>query len=284
MIDLHVHSTASDGTVKPAELAERGRDFEVMALTDHDNTDGLDEFLAAAREFSPDRIRLAGIEFSVESGEGFGQFHMLGLGVDAANIRLHAFLQRILEGRDERNKKMIANFARLGIVIPPGELDSYAHGEVLARPHFAAWLVDHGHVPDRQTAFDRYLTRFSPEKTRCYEFRYRPDPGETIDVIHAAGGVAIMAHPRYYAEDMEKLRTSLRSLRDRGLDGLEAVYQANSPGETVDHLRVARELSLVVTAGSDFHGANKPTVTLGMTVDNEMAFLAPLLEKLGISG
>lgn len=282
MIDLHVHSTASDGTASPAELAERGREFAVMALTDHDNTDGLDEFLAVAGEFSPGRIRLTGIELSVDPGEGFGQFHMLGLGFNPADSGLHAFLRRILDGRNERNEKIIANFARLGIVIPHEEIDAYANGEILARPHFAAWLVDHGHVPDRQAAFDRYLTRFSPEETRCYEFRYRPDPGEAIDVIHAAGGVAVMAHPRYFTEDLERLRERLRRLRDRGLDGVEAVYQANSPGETVDHLRVARELSLAVTAGSDYHGANKPAVTLGMAVDDEMSFLAPLLEKLGI--
>lgn len=284
MIDLHLHSTASDGTVAPAELAGLGRDFAVMALTDHDNTDGLAEFLVAARRESPSQLRLSGIEFSVTPGKDCGQFHLLGLGFDPADARLREYLRKIVAGRDERNRRMLANFAKLGIEIGAAELGEYANGEVLARPHFAAWLVDHGYAPDVVTAFERYLTRRSPAETCCYAERYRPDPGEVIDVIHAAHGVAVMAHPRYYTEDPVKLRAELRRFKDRGLDGMEAVYQANYPHETVEHLRIARELDLAITAGSDFHGANKPTVTLGMAVDDEKAFLEPLCMALAARG
>lgn len=279
MIDLHVHSTASDGTLSPAEIAKRGKEFSVLALTDHDNTDGLAEFLSAAGP-----VGIPGIELSVEPGEGYRRFHLLGLGFDPDNAPLKAFLRRILDGRNARNVRMAENFARIGIAIPPDDLARYAHGEVLARPHFAAWLVDHGYAPDVSTAFATYLTADSPPGTRCYEERYRPDPGEAFDLIHAAHGVAIMAHPRFWTSDPALLRAGLRRLKERGLDGIEAVYQANLPGETIEHLRAARELDLAVTAGSDFHGANKPNITLGMTVDDEAAFLAPFFAALSRYG
>ena len=251
----------------------------MLALTDHDNTDGLAEFLSAAGP-----VGIPGIELSVEPGEGYRRFHLLGLGFDPDNAPLKAFLRRILDGRNARNVRMAENFARIGIAIPPDDLARYAHGEVLARPHFAAWLVDHGYAPDVSTAFATYLTADSPPGTRCYEERYRPDPGEAFDLIHAAHGVAIMAHPRFWTSDPALLRAGLRQLKERGLDGIEAVYQANLPGETIEHLRAARELDLAVTAGSDFHGAHKPNITLGMAVDDEAAFLAPFFAALSRYG
>ena len=278
MVDLHVHSTASDGTCTPSELAERGRGFSVMALTDHDNCDGVEEFLVSSEE---SRVcRLAGIELSVEPGEGYGKFHLLGLGIDPRHEGLRLFLRRVLDGRNARNERILARFAEIGIAIPAAEIATYAHGEVLARPHFARWLVDHGYAPDVKTAFGTYLTPSSPAETNCYVTRYHPDPGDAFDVIHAAGGVAVMAHPRYWTKDPAMLRDGLARLKARGLDGIEAVYQANEPDETIDHMRAAKELGLCMTAGSDFHGANKPTITLGMEVGDERAFLAPFLACL----
>ena len=283
MIDLHVHSTASDGTVAPAALARLGSGFGVMAITDHDNCDGAEEFLAACAESGAadsSRVRLAGIELSVDPGEGYGKFHLLGLGIDPSCGALKSFLRRILDGRNARNAKILERFAGIGIAISPEEIAAYANGEVLARPHFAKWLVDHGYSPDVRTAFRDYLTPSSPPATRCYETRYRPDSGEAFDVIHSAGGVAVMAHPRYWTDDPRLLREGLAKLEARGLDGIEAVYQANESGDTVEHLRAAKEIGLCVTAGSDFHGSNKPEISLGMAVDDERAFLAPFFERL----
>jgi predicted metal-dependent phosphoesterase TrpH len=283
MIDLHVHSTASDGTVAPDTLARLGSGFGVMAITDHDNCDGADGFLSACAECGvadSSHVRLAGIELSVDPGEGYGKFHLLGLGIDPACGELKRFLRRILEGRNARNAKIIERFAEIGIAIPQEEIAAYANGEVLARPHFAKWLVNHGYSPDVRTAFRDYLTPSSPPATCCYETRYRPDPGEAFDVIHSAGGVAVMAHPRYWTGDPRLLREGLAKLEARGLDGIEAVYQANEPGDTVEHLMAAKEIGLCVTAGSDFHGSNKPEISLGMEVDDERAFLAPFFERL----
>lgn len=281
MIDLHVHSTASDGTLTPSQLAEKGSAFAVMALTDHDNMDGAAEFVSACRQIvDPKKLRLPGVELSVAPGVGYKMFHLLGIGLDPDDGPFKAFLRRILAGRHVRNQRIIANFARIGITIPEDEIAGYAHGEVLARPHFAAWLVDHGYATDRKTAFTTYLTRTSPTQTRCYETRYHPDPAEAIALIHAAHGVAVMAHPRFWTDDPEMLRVGLRRLKDVGLDGIEAEYKINKPEETIEYLRVAKELDLAVTAGSDFHGANKPDIALGMEVADEKAFLAPLLRAL----
>ena len=283
MIDLHLHSTASDGTLSPAELAHRGSDFSVMAITDHDNCDGVGEFLSACSELNIDdteKIRLAGIELSVEPGAGYDKFHLLGLGIDPYNDGIKRFLKKVISGRNERNKKIISRFASIGIIIPEDEIANYAHGEILARPHFANWLTDHGYSTDVRTAFKDYLTPSSPPSTCCYVSRYHPDPAEAFKVIHAAGGVAVMAHPKYWTKDSRMLRDGLAKLKEAGLDGIEAVYQANELEETVDHLRAARELGLCVTAGSDFHGANKPTIPLGMNVENEREFLAPFFECL----
>lgn len=274
MIDFHCHSTASDGTCTPAEVAALGRGFRALALTDHDNVDGAREFLAASRG---DGVRLAGVELSVEPGDGYRQFHLLGLGVDPDSPALAAFLEKIRAGRDARNLKMIAQLNAIGVAITIEDVKRHSGKKIVARPHFADALVEKGYARDSADAFARYVAYGAPG----YAPRYRPDPGEAFDVIHAAGGIAVMAHPKFWTGDPALLRAGLKRLKERGLDGLEAVYQTNTPEETVDHLRAAREFDLVTTAGSDFHGAKK-TNALGMEVDGESAFIAPLLAKLGL--
>ena len=276
MIDLHAHSTASDGTLSPAELAEAGRGFSVLALTDHDTLAGVREFMDASHRLSPAATRLAGVEISVVPGDGYGRFHMLGLGVDADSPALCNLLGRIRVGRDERNEKIFERLAALGMPVSHEEVEVHARGEVLARPHFARVLVDRGLAVDVKDAFEKFLGTGKP----AYAERYRPDPGEAIDAIHAAHGVAVMAHPKFWTQDADALSRGLAVWRDRGLDGVEAVYKANTFEEIMLHLRVAHELGLAATAGSDFHGGNKPTVSLGMDVGDENSFLAPFFDAL----
>ena len=278
-VDFHVHSTASDGTFAPSELvsqAERGA-FAAIALTDHDNCDGISEFLGA--EGAGLRC-VAGVELSIEPGEGFDKLHLLALGIDPANESLKAFLKSILDGRNARNERIFANFHRLGMDIKPEP-----HGEVLARPHFARWLVDNGYAADIPEAFEKYLLPDSPAETRCYEERYHPSQEETFRVVHAAGGLCIMAHPKYWRRewkttgpDYAAAERELARLKEKGLDGLEALYRANFVEENVAFTRIADSLGLLKSAGSDFHGANKPTIPLGMNVSE--SFIAPLLERL----
>ena len=276
MIDFHVHSTASDGTVPPEELAERGRDFAAMALTDHDNCDGCARFLAECERLGVKGRRLAGIELNVEPGEGHGEFHMLGLGIDPAAPCLADFLDEIRAGRNERNGKMIARLNGLGIPITAEEVGKYANGKIVARPHFARVLIEKGWATGVKDAFERFLGTGRP----AYAPRYRPSQAAAIEAVHAAGGVAVMAHPRFWTDDPEALRRGLVGLMELGLDGIEAIYQANEPGETIEHLRIARSLGLIVTAGSDFHGENKPTIHLGMDVDRESELVGALLGRI----
>ena len=271
MIDFHVHSTASDGTETPETLAETSRDFAAIALTDHDNCDGCARFISAC-----ERRRLAGIELSVDPGAGYGKFHLLGLGIDPAAPCLTDFLDEIRAGRNERNRKILAKLNALGVPVTIEEVGRYANGKIVARPHIARVIVEKGFAGNIYEAFRRYVGDDAP----AYVTRYRPAPERAIDVLHRAGGVAVMAHPRYWTADPEALLTGLARLKALGLDGIEAEYQANAPDETILHLRTARALGLAVTAGSDFHGANKPTVTLGMAVGDEQAFLAPFWQAL----
>ena len=285
LVDFHVHSTASDGTCRPSELAAQAavRGFSVLALTDHDNCDGVTEFLAAP---APEGLRrIAGIELSIDPGVGFDRFHLLGLGIDPANAALRAFLKRVLDGRNARNARILENFAHLGIEITPADIARYAHGEVLARPHFAAWLVDHGYAADKSAAFATYLADDSPRETNCYEERWHPSQAEAFAIIHGAGGLCVMAHPRYWRSEWKRIgcdyaaaARELARLKEAGLDGLETLYQANTAEENLEFTRMALNLGLVASAGSDFHGATKPTVSLGMNVSN--SFIAPLLERL----
>ena len=160
MIDLHLHSTASDGTCTPEELAAKGRSLAAMALTDHDGTDGCARFLAACRQSGVSGLRLPGIELSVDPGEGYGQFHMLGLGIDPDAPALAASLERIRAGRVERNVKMVEKLTMLGMPVSLEEAQSHAGGEIVARPHIARVLVEKGfatgvkaHFASRGNAF-----------------------------------------------------------------------------------------------------------------------------------
>jgi predicted metal-dependent phosphoesterase TrpH len=271
-VDFHVHSTASDGTCSPSELTEKAKGFAAIALTDHDNCDGLEDWKG-----------IPGIELSIEPGEGFDKFHLLGLGIDPLNTGLKDFLRRVLDGRNGRNARIIENFRRRGIEMP--DVESYAHGEVLARPHFARWLVDHGHAADIRDAFAKYLLPDSPVATRCYEERWHPTQEEAFRAIHEAGGICVMAHPKYWRTDWKTTgpdyaaaERELAALKERGLDGVEALYQANTNEENIAFTRIATKLGYLKTAGSDFHGANKPTIPLGMEVSAD--FIMPVFERL----
>ena len=278
IVDFHVHSTASDGTFAPRDIAAeavRGG-YAAIALTDHDNCDGIGEFLGA----EPGLKKIAGVELSIEPGDGFDKFHLLALGIDPVNESLKAFLKSILDGRNARNERIFSNFHHLGMDIKPEP-----HGEVLARPHFARWLVDNGYAADIPEAFEKYLLPDSPAETRCYEERYHPSQEESFRIVHAAGGLCVMAHPKYWRRewkttepDYAAAARELARLKEKGLDGLEALYRANSVEENVAFTRIADSIGLLKSAGSDFHGANKPTIPLGMQVSE--SFIAPLLERL----
>ena len=281
-VDFHTHSKASDGSCTPHAVARMTSSFAAAALTDHDTCSGVGEFLAT--ESAGECVRFAGVELSIDPGEGFDMFHLLGLGVDPGNAALLDFQRRIQDARGERNDRIIGNFLKLGIDLGE-DVRAATAGRILARPHFATWLVRHGYAPSVREAFAKYLLPDSPAETRCYESRWHPPQEEAFAVVHAAGGLCVMAHPKFWRRewktsgcDFAVAEQGLCRLREMGLDGLEAHYQANSPGEDVAFEMIADRVGLLKSAGSDFHGANKPTVTIGMEVSED--FIRPLTDRL----
>lgn len=285
IVDFHVHSTVSDGTRTREELVAEAvrRGFAALAITDHDKVgengrgDGV--------------LIVQGVELSIEAGEGFDKFHLLGLGVDPYHPTLQSLLRRILDGRNARNRRIAANFARLGIAMPEDPRPSAqgtrepSEADVIARPHYARWLMTHGYAASVAEAFEKYLLPDSPKDTRCYEERWHPSQAEAFAAVHAAGGLCIMAHPKYWRNDWKRTgcdfaaaERELGRLKECGLDGVEALYQANTAAENVEFVRMATKLGYLLSAGSDYHGANKPQIPLGMEVDP--ACVAPLLSRL----
>ena len=282
MLDLHVHSSYSDGSETPETLVALAKAAHVraLALTDHDNAFGVPDFLAACRD--ADFLGIAGVEVSanVESGT----LHILGLGIDAENEALRDALNEVLEGREERNMRIVEKLQGLGFNISYDEVLEMAGEDVVGRPHFAQVMVARGWVDSVEEAFARYLEKGQP----AYVDRFRFQPEEAIAKIRSAGGVPVMAHPMSVTEDFAELREVVAKLTDAGLRGIEAYYNGHSPETTLECLRLAKRHGLLVTGGSDFHGESvKPGIRIG--IGNGSLFvpdrlLEPLLAEINPKG
>ena len=280
MIDLHLHSTNSDGTDTPEELVIRGRQIglKAMALTDHDTLGGVGEFLAACRKHGMTGI--AGVEISVAVEEGTGTLHILGYGLDPEHPLVKESLGRVLDGRAWRNGQILSKLNELGLEVAWDEVQACAGEDVVGRPHLAQALINRGYVSSVQEAFDRYLAKGRP----AYVDRYRLYPEEGIRMIREAGGVAVIAHPFTWESDERTLEAGLVALKAMGLAGVEAAYSEYGPERTVTLLRMAKKHGLLTTGGSDYHGLAKPDIALGkgfgaLCVPDE--YLPPLLQALG---
>ena len=255
MIDLHTHTTHSDGSLTPAELVDAAvcAGLSAVALTDHDTTSGLAEFMRAAEG----RLRaVPGVEISTDYGPG--TLHMLGYFIMPGGPA-EAMLSTLRAARDERNAEMIRRLNALGFDLTLDEVSACSGGQVIARPHFAQAMVARGFVRDRDEAFVKFLARGRPG----YAERRKFAPDESIRLIRAAGGVPVLAHPFSLDLHTRRLRALLAPLREAGLEGIEAWYPIHPPSRTRAYLRLAEELDLVPTGGSDFHGAGKPDIRLG---------------------
>jgi predicted metal-dependent phosphoesterase TrpH len=280
MIDLHIHSTNSDGSEPPGRLVDLGLQagLTAMALTDHDNMGGVEEFLDACR--ARGMTGIAGVEISAAVDEGHGSLHILGYGVDPRHPLVEESLGRVLDGRAWRNEQILEKLNGLGLELEWAEVQACAGEDVIGRAHFAQALIDRDYVFSVEEAFDKYLDKGRP----AYVDRYRLYPEEGIRMIREAGGVAVLAHPFSWEEDEARLEAGLCGLKAAGLAGLEAVYAGYTPGQTVALLRLAKKLGLLVTGGSDYHGLAKPDIALGrgfgsLHVSDE--YLPPLLAALG---
>ncbi len=258
MIDLHTHSTCSDGTYRPADLVREAKAAGVthLALTDHDTVEGVAEAARAAREEGI--AFLPGVEISAEFQPG--TLHILGYGMDAADERLRRSLSEIQRWRRERNPKIVERLRALGLEVTLEEVAARAGGDLVGRPHFAQTLLDKGYVKSRQEAFDLYLAKGRP----AYVDKVRLSAEESIALVRDAGGVAVLAHPlQLKLGDGEALEAFVKSLADRGLQGVECYYRNHTEGEEARFLALAKKYGLLVTGGSDFHGANRPAIRLG---------------------
>ena len=274
-VDLHAHTTASDGSLTPTELvhAAAGLGLAALAVTDHDTLGGLAEAAAAARTLPLTLV--PGVELSVED-EG-GRFHLLGYLFDPENVALRDSLVRIRESRAARNAQMAVRMAQLGLPVTMNDVRAHAgEGGVIARPHFAQALIEKGVVSSVQEAFDRYLATGKP----LYLPKEVLTPRDAIALLHGAGGVTVMAHPGLVPLGDQALARRVESLRDEaGLDGIEAYYSQHTPAQTARFLTLAERLDMVVTGGSDFHGTPKPHVPLGVVFEGRPA-PAGLLDAL----
>jgi predicted metal-dependent phosphoesterase TrpH len=258
-VDLHAHSTASDGTKSPAEVARLGAEagLKAVALTDHDTLAGLDEFLAAGREL--DLIAVSGVEIS--ANHPGGTMHLVGLFVDRHQPELGDALRWLQQGRAERHPRMLERLKELGLDLTWDEVEQQAGGGQVGRPHFARAMLARGWVSSIQQAFEQYLGKGRP----AYVDRRRFDPPGAIEMLHRAGAVVVLAHPQTLnAFNLDALAEEVEELRDMGLDAIEAWHPVMDSAWTRSLVDLARKLDLAVSGGSDFHGDNKPDVRLGV--------------------
>lgn len=282
MIDLHCHSTFSDGTYTPKELVAMAHDIglSALALTDHDSTRGIGDFLAANNEYGDGSlVCIPGIEISSDVPKG--TMHMLGYFVDHTDKTLDEQLLPIRDGREYRNKQILKKINDLGFELSWDEVLNFVGDDVVGRPHFAMAMIDKGFVKGKQQAFDQYLAKGKP----AYADRFRLLPEKSIEMIKSTGGVAILAHP--YTLDLGKaaLRNRVGELCEMGLDGLEVIYPMHADYLQKQYLSLVREFNLLTTGGSDFHGDVNPSIRLGrgfgtLHVPDEL--LDKLRERVGI--
>ena len=258
MIDLHIHTTCSDGQYSPAETMRMAHEagITVVSVSDHDTVSGIAEARNAAEQYG--MAFFSGIEISVQGGK---ELHILGYGIDPENAALRSFCRKHVEERKERCTKMLAYLQNLGVNMTLDDVRRCNNGKTSGRPHFARTLVEMGYADSVQDAFEKYLT--TPEFYAHVE-RPKPTPEEGMRVIHAAGGVAVLAHPHQLKLEEKALDTLVQQLKKIGLQGIEAYYSRHTPEQTAFYLKLAQKHHLLYTCGSDFHGPlMKPEIAMG---------------------
>ena len=256
-IDLHVHSTHSDGTCTTKELVDLAiyKNLKAIALTDHDTTEGLEEIMAYAKDKNIEIV--PGIELSTEY---FGKdIHILGLYINPYNPKFREHLIAFQESRVNRNRKMCENLAEQGIDITYEELMERFKGAVVTRAHYARFLLDKGYVKSMKEAFERYVG----DHCKAFVPREKIAPAQAVSLILEAGGIPVLAHPILYRLSDANLDKLVAELKEAGLMGIEAVYSTYAPSEERYVKRLAAKYDLLITGGSDFHGTNKKDIDLG---------------------
>ncbi|GAB6100766.1 PHP domain-containing protein [Halanaerocella petrolearia] len=264
-IDLHLHTTASDGSFTPTELVNKAKEHSLsaIAITDHDTVDGLEEGKKAAQEVGIEFV--PGIELNTDYKDA--EIHILGYYIDLKRQKLRDKLTSLKQARFNRIRKMVSKLNELGIEIEFTEVQELAEGAALGRVHLAKIMLNKGYVDEWEEAFDQYIGRSGP----AYVKREKLTPFEAIELVKAAGGVPIIAHPGLVSD-----QGLLPELIDAGAQGLEAYHTDHNQEETEHYIELAQEHDLLVTGGSDCHG---PTRKAGMLLGQIKAPYS-LLEEL----
>ncbi len=270
-VDLHVHTTASDGTASPAEAVAMAKELglSAIAITDHDTVSGCAEAAEAGQTLGLEVV--PGVEFSSRYGR---TIHILGYFLRTSSPALTRVLDWIVAERSERNRKMAALMAADGIPVDYDEMLE-RFGPVIGRPNFGQVLVELGYAESVQDAFDRYIEKGQP----YYLPRKMLSIERSVEVIREAGGVPVLAHPFQYRLEEPVLRQLIEHCMDHGLLGLECRYSLYDERQSQYLLALAREYGLTPTGGSDYHGTNKPEIDLGVGTGS-LAVPAEWLEGL----
>jgi hypothetical protein len=275
-IDLHTHSTASDGSLHPDELVHAGKKnhLSALALTDHDTVSGLELAMRTGQEIGLEVI--PGCELSVQAPAGF--MHILGLWVSPGPSSLKTALDWMQDTRRQRNEKMLARLRSLGISIEIDEVKEEARGESVGRPHIAQVLVRKGVVADLEEAFAHFIGSTGA----AYIPKVKLTSGQAISALKSDKATVILAHPYSLELQALELESELVRLKTFGLDGLEVFYPDHSQEQTELFARLAQKLDLFISGGSDFHGRIKPDIRLGVG-RGDLILPYSLVEKMKIS-
>lgn len=261
ILDLHTHSTASDGQYTPSQLMDLAKKkmLEVVALTDHDTVDGIGEARERALEIGIPFV--PGIEISTMEYE---EVHMLGLGIDEKHPGLLQKTREFMEDRANRGIVICDYLRTKGVEVDYEEVLGLAGEGSVGRPHFAQYLQEHGYTKTRKEAFTRYID--TPSFHEATD-RKLPSPLEAIELIHGAGGKAVLAHPGLLRKGKVKQEEFIKLLKENGLDGIEVFYSKHDYPQEKYYIAMAEKYELQMSAGSDFHGEFiKPEVKLGKQV------------------
>ncbi len=261
---MHTHSTYSDGVHSPAALIEmaKSKGLSGLALTDHDSMEGFSELKAAAAVAGLEVI--TGVEMSCEYNQR--DLHVLGYGVDHANEKLQSLLLEFRQAREQRGQRIVAKLAEQGVHIEMARVMAKAGAGALGRPHIAEALIEAGYASDHGHAFAKFIGEGCP----AYVDKFKMQPAQAVSSIHAAGGLAFIAHPGYYMEDYD----AFLRLLDEGFDGVEVFHPYHISSVTTRLLGLARDRGLLISGGSDFHGF------AGRDNMGEPALSFPLFERI----
>lgn len=277
-IDLHIHSSASDGSFSPAEIlnAVQKINLGAFSITDHDTIDGNKTVIKSGIPVSVNF--LSGVEISSYPPEPFsssGSFHILGYGIDIEDEPLNQSLLKFQKARNDRNPKIISKLNNLGIDISIEEVAAKAGAGLIGRPHIAKLLIEKGYAATVKEAFNKYLARGGA----AFVDKYRIDCENAIKLIRNAGGIPVLAHPVTLGMEFPQTEILLKKMVEFGLLGIEAIYTTHSPEDTQKYCLLADKLGLLITGGSDFHGSFKDNVEIG-TGNGNLNIPYHLYEKL----